>query len=204
VQYHMQEPALAPVTPGAGQPHKERFGMPAGAAGATAQRRSPLQDALDHAAAEGMQGMLPAQGGPLHQPGSASGTCEESGMPEALVAPQCNTTAGKPAQQDIAQHGTASRPASGSHEHERASLRQQPAAVEDIIEPEQEPSGDLPLTSLFGHSGEVVTQQGSGQHAGSSGSSERPSPDCSAAPLSASQDSNQENQRPQEGAIVHR
>ena len=178
--------------------------MPAGAAGARMQRWSPLQDALDHAAAEGMQGMLPIQGSPLHQPGYAPGTCEDSGMPDALEAPQCSSAAGKPAQQDIAQHGTAGRPASGSNMHERASLQQQPAAAEGIIESEQEPSEDLPLTSLFGHSGEVVTQQGSGQHAGSSGSSERPSPDCSAAPLSASQDSNQENQRPQEGAIVHR
>ena len=200
----MQEPALAPVTPGAGQPHKERFGMPAAAAGAPARRRSPLQDALDHAAAEGMQGMLPAQGGPLHQPRPTPGTCEDSGMPDALEAPQCISAAGKRAQQDIAQHGTAISPASGSDEHERASLQQQPAAAEDVMEPEQEPSGNLPLTSLFGHSGEAVTQQGSRQHAGSLDSSERPSPDCSAAPLPASQDSNQENQLPHEDAGVHR
>ena len=164
----------------------------------------PCRTRWDHAAAEGMQGMLPAQGGSLHQPGPAPGTCEDSGMPDALEAPQCNSAAGKRAQQDIAQHGTAMSPASGSDEHERASLQQQPTAAEGIMEPEQEPSGNLPLTSLFGHSGEAVTQQGSRQHAGSSGSSERPSPDCSAAPLPASQDSNQENQLPQEGARVHR
>lgn len=178
--------------------------MPAAAAGAPARRRSPLQDALDHAAAEGMQGMLPAQGGPLHQPHPAAGTCEYSGMPDALETPQCNSAAGKRAQQDVAQHGIAISPASGSDEHERASLQQQPAATEDVMEPEQEPSGNLPLTSLFGHSGEAVTQQGSRQHAGSLGSSERPSPDCSAAPLPASQDSNQENQLPHEDAGVHR
>ena len=56
----MQEPALAPVTPGAGQAQKERFGKTYFSAGPLAQIRSPLQDALDDAAAAGMQAMLPA------------------------------------------------------------------------------------------------------------------------------------------------
>ena len=57
----LQEPVLAPVTPGAGQARKERFGQTVFSAGALAPRLSPLQATLDDAAAAGMQAMVPSK-----------------------------------------------------------------------------------------------------------------------------------------------
>ena len=92
----MQELVLAPVTPGAGHAHKERFKK----LYTSAQRRFPLQDALDDAAAAGMQAMLqagehaaPAQPAPMQSPPkrhlqrpSLALTCGEAAASEGLDA----------------------------------------------------------------------------------------------------------------------
>ena len=90
---HVQEPALAPVTPGAGQAHNERFGKTYFSAGPLPEIRSPLQDALDDAAAAGMQAMLPAE----ERAAPAQLVPVQPPLMQQLLVPGLDVSARKPA-----------------------------------------------------------------------------------------------------------
>ena len=108
-----QEPVLAPVTPGAMQHRKQRFGALASAAGPPAQRRSSLHAALEHAAEEGMQRMQCHEhsAAPAQQPCSAPGRAREDG---AMLLPSDSASQEGEAARSGALAGSALKQAEGA------------------------------------------------------------------------------------------